>query len=332
MAQTPATREGEGDMIDYTPVAAVTAGDVILLGTLVLIALSDIAAGVMGALCARGLFKVPKVDAQAGSAGDAIYWDVDGTPVVGTASSGAASTSSAVGNLMGWLVQDAASGDAYYFVELNPSKRTATIAGSLLADDITASDSVLTIAGLPATQGGQVVIEGGASAGGNNNGGKLTLRGGTKNGSGADAVLEIGLTNTSAINVGAAGILTANSGNHQVRGTSAVTATTGGGTTGLIPAGASFVVVTSDSADKQISLPAASVGDRIRILVGATGCELISAVAAHKVNDVTVGATNEAALTATNLYDCQYVATNTWVVIGYTKLGAVQAALVPDAL
>jgi len=111
-----------------------------------------------------------------------------------------------------------------------------------------------------------------------------------------------------------------------------VTATTGGGTTGLIPAGTTFAVITSDSADKQISLPAASVGDRIRILVGATGCELISAVAAHKVNDVVVGATNEAALTALNLYDCQYVATNTWVVIGYTKLGAVQSALIPDTI
>jgi hypothetical protein len=118
----------------------------------------------------------------------------------------------------------------------------------------------------------------------------------------------------------------------QSNDTDAVTATTGGGTTGLIPAACSFVIVTSDSADKQISLPAATVGDRIRILIGATGCELISAVAAHKVNDITVGATNEAALTAANLYDCQYVAANTWVVIGYTKLGAVQAALVPDAL
>lgn len=118
----------------------------------------------------------------------------------------------------------------------------------------------------------------------------------------------------------------------QVRDSVSVTATVGGGTTGLIPAGSSLVVVTSDNADKQISLPAASVGDEISILVGATGCELISAVAAHKVNDVVVGATNEAALTATNLYVCKYVATNTWVVVGYTKLGAVEAALVPDAL
>lgn len=128
-----------------------------------------------------------------------------------------------------------------------------------------------------------------------------------------------------------AGYVIAN-GPFQNRTSTAVTATTGGGTTGLIPAGASFVAVTSDDANKQISLPAASVGDRIRILVGATGCELISATAADKVNDVTVGATNEAALTAENLYECQYVATNKWVVIGYTKLGAVQAALVPDAL
>jgi hypothetical protein len=112
----------------------------------------------------------------------------------------------------------------------------------------------------------------------------------------------------------------------------AVTATTGGGTTGLIPAGVAFVTVTSDSADKQISLPAGTIGDRIMALVGATGCELIAVTAGDKVNDVTVGATNEAALTATNLYDCHYVATNTWVVVGYTKLGAVQAALVPDAL
>lgn len=115
--------------------------------------------------------------------------------------------------------------------------------------------------------------------------------------------------------------------------TAAVTATTGGATTGLIPAGRNvFATVTSDSANKQITLPAGQVGDVIKILVGATGCELIASVAADKVNDVVVGATNEAALTAENLYTCQYVATNKWVVTGQTKLGAAQSALVPDAL
>jgi len=111
----------------------------------------------------------------------------------------------------------------------------------------------------------------------------------------------------------------------------AVTATTGGGTTGLIPAGASYVTVTSDNADKQISLPAGYVGQILRILVGTTACELISAVAADKVNEVTVGATNELALTAEALYTCVYTKAGFWIVTGLTKLGAAQAALVPDA-
>lgn len=111
-----------------------------------------------------------------------------------------------------------------------------------------------------------------------------------------------------------------------------VTATTGGATTGLIPASATFVTVTSDSADKQISLPAGYVGKVLRILVGTTACELISAVAADKVNEVTVGATNELALTAEALYTCVYTKSGFWIVNGQTKLGAAQAALVPDAL
>lgn len=118
----------------------------------------------------------------------------------------------------------------------------------------------------------------------------------------------------------------------QVRGNEAITATTGGGTTGLISPGTSFVTVTSDSADKQISLPLSSVGDEIWIQVGATGCELISAVATHKVNNVVVGATNELALAANNTYVCKYVAADAWIVRGFTNLGADVAALVPDAL
>jgi hypothetical protein len=112
----------------------------------------------------------------------------------------------------------------------------------------------------------------------------------------------------------------------------AVTATTGGGTTGLIPATANMVSVTSDSANKQISLPAATIGKQITIKVGSTGCELISAVAEHTLNNVLIGATNEAALTANNTYLCQYVAANTWIMTGWTNLGAVQTAVVPDAL
>lgn len=193
-----------------------------------------------------------------------------------------------------------------------------------------------TVAGGPggATSGagGAVTVAGGAGTNGNGNGGAVSVLGGNAHGSGTDGVLNLGTSNTSAITIGATGIVTRNAGYSQVNGNAAVTATTGGGTTGLIPAGASFVTVTSDSAAKQISLPAATVGDHIWIKVGATGCELISSVASHKVNDVVVGATNEAALTADSLYSCRYVAADTWIVVGFTKLGAVEAALVPDPL
>ncbi len=46
---------------------------------------------------------------------------------------------------------------------------------------------------------------------------------------------------------------------------------------------------------------------------------------------VKVGATNELALTAEALYTCVYTKSGFWIVTGLTKLGAAQAALVPDA-
>ena len=111
-----------------------------------------------------------------------------------------------------------------------------------------------------------------------------------------------------------------------------VTATADGTGTGAIAAGSSHVTVTCDDATKQVSLPTASVGERITVFVGANGCELISSVATHEVNGVVVGATNELALGANTHYRCEYVATDKWIVRGFTSAGADQAALVPDAL
>lgn len=116
----------------------------------------------------------------------------------------------------------------------------------------------------------------------------------------------------------------------RVRNNAAVIATTLGDGTGAIPGTAHLVTVTSDDANKRIALSEAKVGHEIWILIGGTDCELVSNVAAHKVNNVVVGVTNEAVMTATNLYHCIYVAANTWIVRGFTNLGADQAALVPD--
>lgn len=381
MAQVPATVYSSGGAIDYTPGSAVTAGDVVLIGTRVCVATQDIAASALGSLATEGIFKMPKVTGAL-SAGDAIYWDVDGNPVGGDAGTGAASGTASVGNLMGSATAAAAEADEYVYVELQAAKRTATIAGSVTADDITGSDSALAIAGLAAAQGGSVSVTGGTSStagnaggavsitggtpgatsaggavtvtggaggatsgtggavtiaagagtAGNANGGAVSVLGGNAHGSGTDGVLNLGTSNTSAITIGAADIVARSAGHLQANGNAAVTATTGGGTTGLIPAGASFVTVTSDSADKQISLPAGTVGDVIRILVGGTACELISAVTADKVNEVVVGETNELALTAEALYTCTYTKSGYWIVTGETKLGARIAALVPDSL
>ena len=115
--------------------------------------------------------------------------------------------------------------------------------------------------------------------------------------------------------------------------TAAVTATADGLTTGLIPATASVVEITSDTATKQVSLPAAEDGKVLRLHCPSTGCELISAVAADKVNNVVVGATNEAALVAGTVYTLRYVASaDNWVMTGLTALGAVETPVVPDAL
>ena len=106
--------------------------------------------------------------------------------------------------------------------------------------------------------------------------------------------------------------------------TEAVTATADGLTTGLISATSEYVTVTSDDATKQVSLPAAVAGKKMKITVPATGCELISAVAGDKINGVVVGATNEAALTAGNVYNLEYDGTDNWIMTS-------EATVVPDA-
>jgi hypothetical protein len=111
-----------------------------------------------------------------------------------------------------------------------------------------------------------------------------------------------------------------------------VIATADGLTTGLIDATADFVSITSDTATKQVSLPAAVTGKKLTLLCPAVGCELISVVAADKVNNVVVGATNEAALVAGTTYSLTYDGVDNWIMTGLTALGAVETPVVPDAL
>ena len=68
----------EGASIDYTPDAAVDAGDVVVQADLVGVAKLDIAAETLGALAVEGVFDFPKATgAGTGiAAGANCYWDV----------------------------------------------------------------------------------------------------------------------------------------------------------------------------------------------------------------------------------------------------------------
>jgi predicted RecA/RadA family phage recombinase len=102
----------DGESIPYTPVAAVSAGQVVVLGNdLVAIAKLDIAAGELGCLATTGRFDGVK-DASVFAVGDSLYWDADGNPVGGVAGSGAFSSDPAVGPYSGQVLAAALTGGA----------------------------------------------------------------------------------------------------------------------------------------------------------------------------------------------------------------------------
>jgi predicted RecA/RadA family phage recombinase len=228
MAQTPAVFVQDGEVIDYTPTVARKAGEVILVGTIPMIVPSDIEANELGSLCTDDVWKIPQ-KAEIITAGDAVYWDVDGTPVTGTALSGAATGTSTAGNLMGVCIKTSAAADSYVMVLLTAAKRTTTIAGSVTADDITGSDASLNISGLAAAAGGTVVIAGGAGSAGA--GGLTSMTGGAGTGAAGGAASVVG-GQGGAASVGGAASLTGGavaSGN-AIGGAAAVTGGRGSGT------------------------------------------------------------------------------------------------------
>lgn len=123
MAQTPAKSVANGDWQDYTPAAAVVAGDVIVVGSRAHPCPINLAANELGALPLEGIWDIPKATGSV-TAGDAIYWDATGSPNVGTASSGAATKTSGSNAFLGYATADAASGDTYVRVRLSDGPTT----------------------------------------------------------------------------------------------------------------------------------------------------------------------------------------------------------------
>ncbi|HET6497953.1 MAG TPA: DUF2190 family protein [Coriobacteriia bacterium] len=107
-----ATFVQDGRSIDYTPGAAVAAGDVIVQGELVGVARTPIAANALGSLAVDGVFDFAKATGggTAITAGANVYWD-DANNIA---------TTTATGNkLLGKCVKAAADGDATVRVRMS---------------------------------------------------------------------------------------------------------------------------------------------------------------------------------------------------------------------
>ena len=102
----------KGDSIDYTPSAAVSAGDVIFIGDVAAVAKLDIPAGALGSLATRGECAVEKDGAAIAS----------GAPVYYNAATGASATNSGTDKVMGVAVAAATAEAATVSVLLNAVK------------------------------------------------------------------------------------------------------------------------------------------------------------------------------------------------------------------
>lgn len=181
----------EGRNIDYTPASAVVAGEVVMVGSIPMVATRPIAASALGALACGGVFDFLK-DGSAFTAGDAVYWNTTGTPVGGAATGAATSTASGA-YLAGVALADAAEAATTVRVMLTAAMRTTTIAGTCTADALTGSDSSLGIsgkAGAAGGAGGAVPIAGGAGHT-NGNGGAASLAGGAGAGTGTGGAASV---------------------------------------------------------------------------------------------------------------------------------------------
>ena len=99
-----------GQVLDYTPGSAVTAGQVVLIGVRIGVALNAIAANATGALQVAGVFNIAKLSTDVVAQGAALYWDNGNSRLTTTAS----------GNtLAGYAVAAAGNGATTVAIKIN---------------------------------------------------------------------------------------------------------------------------------------------------------------------------------------------------------------------
>lgn len=156
MPQTPALMYSDDCAIDYTPAAAVTAGDVVVLNAIVGVAPSDIAANDKGSLQIEGIYKLPKTSAAI-VRGLPVFWNASGTPNTGSASSGAANQVG-LGVYAGVAVEATAVSTDYAITSINNCcnaelQLAVTAAGSTIADAAQLGYATNVVTGADGTKG-----------------------------------------------------------------------------------------------------------------------------------------------------------------------------------
>jgi len=110
-----------GEVIDYTAGADISSGDVVAVGNLVGVAITDIANGEVGAVAIEGVFELPKVSAAVIGAGETVNWDAS----AGEFDDNAATP--ATGDLTGGCVAVAAAGNGDTTVKVKINVGTNTV-------------------------------------------------------------------------------------------------------------------------------------------------------------------------------------------------------------
>lgn len=106
-----ASRYQKGEYLDYTPDAAVTGGDVVVVGARALVADTDIAADALGALATAGVYGFTRAATSGADvdAGTIMYWDASGEEPTVTEGSNAK---------IGYAYGDLVATDTTWYIEL----------------------------------------------------------------------------------------------------------------------------------------------------------------------------------------------------------------------
>lgn len=121
------------EIVHYAHSSAITGGAVLVVNGQVLVAVRDFAANELGAYYATGELEFVKDNSNITTMFTALYWDADGSPVGGTALSGAATSTSSGNTFIGYTTETAGTTDGKVKAHLIKPPTSLTVSGSLMS-------------------------------------------------------------------------------------------------------------------------------------------------------------------------------------------------------